>query len=287
MPGNVSDIYSATITLAGSAPTIATVTPGEARVGDRVVIDGAGFGDHLTGVDRVLFSDIAADILSWGDTQITCTVPYGTCSGTITVFTDTGSVSSEFHVIPTIDMIVPDYGYNTGVLHIENLEGAGFFAGATVPDVKLTDGPADISATNVVLVSPQSIACDFDLTGAAVGYYSVAVQNEDGSSDILQGCITIDSPPPALTGMTPESGINTEAVEITELAGDNFLDGMRAWLVKGKKEIEAKDVAIASPTRATCTFDIEGAATGKWKVYVRNLDGKEATLSRRFTVLTD
>jgi hypothetical protein len=59
---------------------------------------------------------------------------------------------------------------------------------------------------------------------------------------------------------------------------------MRAWLIKGAAEIEAENVVVASPTRATCTFDITGAEAGKWDVYVQNKDGKVGTLSQGLTV---
>jgi IPT/TIG domain len=260
------------------------VTPGAAHVGDQVVIDGTDFGDRRTEEDRVLFNGIAADVMSWADNRITCTVPYGACTGVVTVFTDAGSVSSGFHVMPLIDMIDPDYAYNTGPVHIDNLEGTGFFASGTFPAVKLTNGPVDINATNVDVVSPQSITCDFDITGATVGYYSVVVRNEDGYEDKLVGCLAVDSPPPVLTGITPNSGVNAGTVDITDLAGESFQDGMRAWLIKGAAEIEAENVVVASPTRATCTFDIKGTEAGKWAVSVQNKDGKGVTLSQRFTV---
>jgi hypothetical protein len=284
MPPNVSDVCSTTITMVGSVPRIAAVTPGAGSVGDPVVIDGAGFGKSRTREDRVLFNDIAADLVSWSDNRITCTVPYGTCTGVVTVFTDVGSVSSEFHVMPLVERIVPDYGYNTGPIHIDNLEGTGFFAGGAAPDVKLTNGPADISAKSAVVVSPQSITCDFDIKGAVVGYYSVVVTNEDGHSHVLQGGLVVDSPPPTLSGITPDSGKSAGTVDVTDMSGDNFLDGMRAWLIKGAAEIEAGNVVVSSPTRATCTLDITGAKAGKWRLRVRNKDGKEGTLPRGFTV---
>ena len=284
MPGNVSDPYSATITMLGSAPTIATVTPDAAHVSGQVVIDGANFGGRRTQEDRVLFNGIAADVVSWGDSRITCSVPYGVCTGVVTVFTDAGSVSSGFHVMPLIDMIDPDYGYNTGPVHIDNLEGTGFLASGMLPDVRLTNGTVDISAISVEVVSPQSITCDFDITGATVGYYNVVFQNEDGCGDTLVGGFAVDCPPPTLTGITPDSGINTTTIDVTDLAGDNFQDGMRAWLIKGAAEIEAENVVVASPTRATCTFDITGSEAGKWDVYILNHDGKGGTLSQGFTV---
>ena len=141
-----------------------------------------------------------------------------------------------------------------------------------------------MSAKNVVVVSPQSITCDFDLTGAMVGYYSVVVKNEDGSSDILQGGLAVDCPPPTITGITPDSGKNAGIVDITDLAGDNFLEGMRAWLINGAIELEAANVLVASPGKATCNFDIKGAEAGKWRLRVQNKDGKIGTLSKGFKV---
>jgi hypothetical protein len=94
----------------------------------------------------------------------------------------------------------------------------------------------------------------------------------------------LDYPPPTVTGLTPDSGPNTGTVDISDLAGNNFLEGMRAWLTMGRAEIEAAAVVVASPTSATCKFDITGAGAGKWRVRVRNKDGKEGTLSRGFTV---
>ena len=281
MPGNVSDICSATITMVGTAPTIDTVTPGAAHVGDRVLIDGTCFGDRRTKEARVLINGISADVVSWSDARIACTVPYGVCTGELTVLTDAGSVSAEFHVMPMIERIDPDHGHNTGRIRFDNLEGTGFFADGTPPTVKLTDGPVGIAATNVDVVSPQSITCDFDIKGAAAGYYSVVVQNDDGYSDMLAGALVIECPPPTLAGITPDSSISTGTVDLT---GDNFRDGMRAWLIKDAVEIEAENVAVVSSTHATCSFDTGGAEKGKWDVYVRNNDEKAGTFPKGFTV---
>ncbi|MBU1670577.1 MAG: IPT/TIG domain-containing protein [Actinobacteria bacterium] len=284
MPGNVSDVYQASITLVGSAPAITGVTPGAARVGEQVVIDGTDFGAPQTPEDRVTFNGISAGIVDWTDTRITCVVPLGACTGEVTVVTDAGSASAEFHVIPVIDSIDPDYGYNTGSVHIDNLEGTGFYESGTFPDVKLTNGTDDIFATNVQVVSPQSITCDFDLTGATVGWYNVVVQNEDGYGDTLEGGFKVDWPPPTVTGIAPDSGVNVGTIDITDLAGTEFRAGMRAWLIRGATEVEATSVVVGSATHATCTFDLTGLEAGKWDVYVQNDDGEGGTLAEGFTV---
>ncbi|MBN1288610.1 MAG: IPT/TIG domain-containing protein, partial [Actinobacteria bacterium] len=195
MPGNVSEIYSATITLKGRAPTIDSVEPSSARVGEQVVIKGSGFGGGRTGASSVLLNGIAAVMRSWSDTSVTCEIPLGSCTGEVEVFTDTGSAHAEFRVAPAIEKMVPDIAFNTCVLHIENLEGSGFSSDGTEPDVRLTNGPVEIPASNVVVVSPQSITCDFDLTVAGAGYYAVVVKNADGCGDMLNGALLIDSPP--------------------------------------------------------------------------------------------
>jgi len=281
MPGNISEIHVATIALEGTAPVVAAVTPDAAQAGEPVAIDGTDFGDRRTRAGKVLINGIAAKVMSWGDRRITCEVPYGVCTGEVTVNTDLGSASSEFHVMPTVERIDPVYSCNAGPVHVDNLEGAGFAEGI---DVKLNFGPINISATNVEVVSPQRITCDFDVTGTPVGYYSVIVKNPDGYTAMLQGAVAVDCPPPALSGITPGTGRNTETVQITDLAGANFRDGMRAWLIRRTTEIEAEDVVVVSPAQATMTFGITVAQAGKWDVRVRNIDGKAATLSKGFKV---
>jgi 3',5'-cyclic AMP phosphodiesterase CpdA len=281
MPGNISKVYSAAIRLVGSSPRVTAITPATARVGDKIAIEGAGFADSQTRESGVLFNGISSDIASWSDTRLVCTVPYGVCTGEVTVVTDIGSASSEFRVTPVIERVVPDYCYNCGAVHIENLEGTGFSSSGM--EVKLTSGPGVISATNVEVVSPQSITCDFDMTGVPIGYYTLEIRSEDGSSSILQSGLAVDCPPPALDGLEPSSGKNTGTVDV-DLAGGDFREGMRAFLTRGKTEIEAKTVKVTSATRAECTFDIAGAAAGRWKLHVRNIDGKSATLSRRFAI---
>lgn len=74
---------------------------------------------------------------------------------------------------PTVTSITPGSGYNNGVVHITNLAGSGFEAGA---GVALIRGQEVISATSVV-VSASQITCDFDLRGGSPGKWTVRVVN--------------------------------------------------------------------------------------------------------------
>lgn len=280
MPPNVSGVFSAAITLDGSAPEISAVTPTSPRVGETVIIKGADFGASITPASLVSFGGIAADILSWRDSEISCVVPLGACSGQVVVSADTGDAEIDLDVTPTVTGIVPDHVYNEGTVHIDNLEGSGFAAGV---QVKLTVGPVDIPAKDVTVVSPQSIACDFELGGIAPGYYSVVVSDGSGSSDMLPGALVVDNPPPRVAAVKPESGKNTGIVTLT-VSGEGFLEGMRIWLARGGIEFEAQGVTVESSKSAACSLDITGAAVGRWRVVVRNKDHKDGELARGFAV---
>jgi hypothetical protein len=283
MPGNESAPMSASIILTGNPPAITNVTPPAAKVGVAVQITGTDFGTPSPS-DKVRFNGLLADVSSWTDTQIDCTVPEGAYTGVVTVTNDAGSVSRDFQVLPSINWITPDAGWNNGPVHVSNLEGNGFLASGGYPHVKLTDGTHDIVATNVDVISPQSVSCDFDLTGATVGIYSVVLENQDGGTDTLGGGFSVDWPPPELTAVTPPSGLNNGSVAITDLAGDHFRAGARVELMNGTTEIPATNVQVVSATKVTCDFDLTGAAVGKWDVYLENDDGEGATLPQAFTI---
>ena len=93
---------------------------------------------------------------------------------------------------PTVTSITPSSGAYTETVHITNLAGTNFEAGATV---KLTKtGEPEIDATNVVVVSSSRITCDFDLNGAATGYWNVVVTNPDTQSGTLPNGFRVTAP---------------------------------------------------------------------------------------------
>lgn len=90
---------------------------------------------------------------------------------------------------------------------------------------------------------------------------------------------------PIVTGVTPGSGINTGLIEITNLAGANFLAGASVKLVKsGQPDIAAAGVSVVNSGKITCTFDLTGAAAGFWGVTVVNTNGRSGTLPAAFEI---
>ncbi len=88
---------------------------------------------------------------------------------------------------PTVTAINPNTGANDDSISV-TITGTNFADTATVT----LSGPtkADITATNVVVVSPTSITCDFDLNGAAAGTYDVDV-DVNGMLGELTGGFTV------------------------------------------------------------------------------------------------
>ena len=187
---------------------------------------------------------------------------------------------------PTVTSITPSSGTNDGTVDITDLAGTNLGSGATVKLERT--GEADINGTSVNVVSPTRITCDFDLTGATTGDWDVYVENTDGQSATLAGGFTVEEPPlppPTVTSITPSSGTNDGTVDITDLAGTNLGSGATVKLERtGEADINGTSVNVVSPTRITCDFDLTGATTGDWDVYVENTDGQSATLAGGFTV---
>ena len=121
-------------------------------------------------------------------------------SGTLTVANDAGDASVPFQVLPRIESITPEFGFNDGTVEITDLAGSGFYASGAYPRVKLDNGTVEIPATDIQVRSPHDITCRFNIEGATPGFYGVTVENADGGSDTLYGgssSITIRPPCPA------------------------------------------------------------------------------------------
>jgi PKD repeat protein len=113
----------------------------------------------------------------------------------------------------------------------------------------------------------------------------VVVNNTDGTEAILPGGFTIKNPAPTVTGIIPNMGINTGMVEISNLEGTNFLSDASVQLTKsGEAAINGTDVAVISPTKIQCKFNLTGAKTNWWSLTVTNPDGQTYTLDNAFII---
>ena len=284
-------------TITDSNPTVTSIAPDTGgNSGDVSITDlvGTNFqSGAVVTLNRTGYADIAANpVVVDSDTHITCTFPItGATIGIWNVTVEnpdggTGTLVDGFSITvtnPAVTSITPDTGGNTGDVSITDLVGTNFQSGATVTLNRT--GYADIAANPVVVDSDIHITCTLPLSGATVGTWNVTVENPDGGSGTLVDGFTITDTNPTVTSITPDTGVNTGDVSITDLVGTNFQSGATVILNRtGYADITANPVVVDSDTHITCTFPITGATVGTWNVTVENPDGGTGTLVDGFTI---
>ena len=90
----------------------------------------------------------------------------------------------------------------------------------------------------------------------------------------------------AVTGISPDQGLNTGSVFISNLAGTDLpVNAGVNLMLAGQPNITGQFVYWESDTRITCLLDLAGKKAGTWDVVVvNNTDGSEAVLAAGFTV---
>ena len=288
-------------TVSSAAPTVTAILPATAYSGVPVQIDSISGTNFLSGatvrLSRGTGTITATNVTVVSSTRISCTADLlGAASGqwNVTVVNpdlQSGTGINLFTVQaalpPSITSIMPNSGNRGWNVSITNLAGANFQQGATV---QLRRGATTITATNVTVLSPSQITCTFDLTGAATGMWDVRVINPDAQAGTGTGLFTVYSPAPAISGITPYSGIRGWPVQISALSGSDFQPGATVQLRRsGSTTITATNVTVVSGSLITCTFDLGEVPTWNgdtrlWDVRVTNTDTQFATASSIFTV---
>ena len=231
-------------------------------VGSTVALTRAGETPVLsTGAPSVLSS-----------TRITCAFDLrGQATGywdvTVTSGAFSHTLSSAILVYQMqIVSIVPSAGYNTGVVSITNLQGAGFVAGSTVALTRAGETPV-LSTGVPSVISSTRITCAFDLRGKTTGYWDVTVTT-GAFSQTLSSAILVDLM--QIVSIMPPAGYNTGVVSITDLRGEGFVAGSTVALTRvGETPVLSTGTpSVLSSTRITCAFDLTGKATGYWNLTV-------------------
>ncbi|MFH1151398.1 MAG: DUF5719 family protein [Actinomycetota bacterium] len=108
----------------------------------------------------------------------------------------------------------------------------------------------------------------------------------DGSTNWMVGYsgTIMRSTCPSVFSVSPSEGYNAGPVDIVDITGSGFWDGMRVWLENDGTRVEASGVDVASPYKAACTFNLDGLEEGPYDVVTRNANGLESRLDGGFTV---
>ena len=119
---------------------------------------------------------------------------------------------------PTINSITPSKGLNNRQIGCQ-INGANFGPGA---HAKLRKGSGPyVYGTNNVIVNPQTLTCDFDLTDMPYGLYDVWMFNGDGQSGILAGAFTVRSALPVIETVLP---LEVKPGDLVTITGGGFGD---------------------------------------------------------------
>ncbi len=210
------------------------------------------------------------------------------------------------HPAPNVSHVIPAFGDNAYPIQV-NITGRNFRESyATKMNAILSKGnQTPITATDVKLISSSDISCFINTTDAESGSWNVTVQNFDNKTGtLLNGFIifpyncsvataygknsimnTYIACPPFVTAITPNTGVNTGSVSITNLSGENFNTSATVNLTRtGQPNITATNVQVVSSSQITCTLPLTGKAAGQWNIIVTNPDGQSGILANGFTV---
>jgi hypothetical protein len=165
------------------------------------------------------------------------------CASTV-ILTSAGSVLGVPK--PEITSIDPDRSPRDVKVHITNLAGTGFVAGAGVWLQKT--GEADIPAERVVVESATKITCDIELAATALGYWDVVVENPLGLRDTLE------------SGFLVEDGFWSDELRLTNAEGISTLS-----------KPNARCIAVDSGDNVHVVWEDKRA--GSYGLYYKKYDG--------------
>jgi M6 family metalloprotease-like protein/uncharacterized repeat protein (TIGR02543 family) len=223
------------------APTISSFTPASGTVGTTVTITGS----NLSSATSVTFNGVAASVVTLTSaTSLTATVPAGATSGSISVTTAGGKVTSigsytVIYLLPTVTVLAPTSGIVGAAVSLTgtNLTTATSVAFNGVPVTAFTV----VSATQLTTMVPA---------GASTGKVTVTTLGGTANSS---GTFTVIGPP-TITSFTPVSGLVGSKVTLT----GTTLGGATSVKFNG---VAATTVTLTSATSLSATVPV-GATTG-------------------------
>ncbi len=276
-----SNMLTFTVT-ATSAPTLTSVTPNSGVQGTAVNVTLAGTNFIAGATVGATGSGITvSNVTVASSTQITATLTLAANASlgpsSISVTTSGGvSNTRPFTVnaaVPTLTSVTPNTGMQGTAVNL-TLAGTNFIAGASVGATG-----SGITVSNVTVVSSTQITATLTLAAnASLGPSSISVTTSGGVSNTRP--FTVNAAVPTLTSVTPNSGMQGTAVNVT-LAGSGFITGATVGVTGSG--ITVSNVTVVSSTQITATLNIAAGATlGTYNISVTTSGGTSNTVA--FTV---
>ena len=181
---------------------------------------------------------------------------------------------------PSLSAISPSSGIQGAAVAV-TLTGTNFATGSTI-----SLSGTGITVSNLTVASSTSITATFTIAATApTGAQNVTVTSRSKISG--SQAFTVNSGAPTLASISPSSGTQGQAVNVT-LTGTNFAAGSTIGPLGGLNCIQSgcitvSNLTVVSSTSITATFTIAlNALTGTYNVTVTNSIGTSGT--QTFTV---
>jgi len=237
-------------------PTLTSIAPNSGVRGGAPV-NVTLTGTNLTNASAITVSGLG--VTCSNPTVVNATTATSTCTiaGNATLsarnvsITTPGGISNTvtFTVLsPTLTSVAPNTGVQGTVVNV-TLTGTGL-ANATA--VNVSGGGVNVS--NQVNVNDTTVTATFTITaGATANARNVTITTPGGTTTAVT--FTVTAPPaPALTSITPNSGLVGSSVNVT-LAGTGFTG---ATGIGGRGGIILSNFIVVSDTQITATFNLAG-----------------------------
>jgi hypothetical protein len=285
---------SATVDTAVTTPPKVIV-----RDADNIPIEGISVafavttgGGSVTPSSVITGSDGTAAVTSWtlgttaGSNTLTASATNDTTSF---VFSATGTAGPATQI-----------SKNGGDLQSATVETAV----ATPPSVKVMDAHDNpvSGATVLFTADPASsiVSGSTQTTGsngiATVGSWTLSTlagtnhltATMGPHSVIFSAQATESAAAPTISTITPAVGLDTGTLSGVAIAGTSFsAGGVSVNLTKSGEDNITGTCTRTSATSITCSFPLTGKKDGAWTVVVVNADGKSASKSNAFTILSE
>ncbi|MFN7311928.1 MAG: BNR-repeat neuraminidase N-terminal domain-containing protein, partial [Bacteroidota bacterium] len=241
-------------------PTVSTLSSSSGTVGSAVTITGTGF----TWATGVTFGGVNAIFNVVNNTTITCTVPSGAVTGTVSVINPAGSaVSSTNYTVIGVPVITSFTPSTAPAGSTVTINGSNFQSITGVTFNGVAASYVVNSSTQIVATVPNT---------ATTGL--IAITNGSGTGSSAGNFVV--QPLPTITGFTPSSGSAGTSVVIN---GTNFIgvDSIRFGTTK------VTTFTVNSTSQITAIVP-NGSSTGLIQVYTTS---GSTTSASSFTIIPD
>jgi hypothetical protein len=190
--------------------------------------------------------------------------------------TTTTPATTPVSLKPTVTSVSPDSGVRDQKLAV-TITGTNF-TGATA----VTFGD-DVTVADFNVASDTSITADIEIASDAPAHARVVTVVTPSGRGVLKAGFTVASQKPAVTGVSPDSGVRNQQIAVT-ITGTNFTG---ATAVTFGDDVTVTDFKVASDTSITADIAIESDAPAHARIVTVTNSYGRGGLKAGFTVASD